>query len=439
MGATWESYVETKPWTLTTYGQYVLPRFVYAAFKDADGTTHGTYFDDIIHDPNPPSGSISVGDSVPLETMLQAAMASGAGDEPNLLPTVGAVRYVRRLGDTVLERPLALLSAQADGTVDIFVNAQDDNSGLAEMQISASATFTDTTWEPYSALKPWAPEGGDGIKTVYARFRDGADNVSDAADASFALDTLPPFGGIAIDQRVVGPDTIGTTVYLGAEDNLSGVTDLRISADPTFTDIAWQPYTTTLTWPISLTVQSEGSLYVQYRDLAGNASEVYSDTYLVDTTPPVLYVEVVAGDTLTRTVTVLAYDELATVETMYLSNDPLMIEGVVMLPYTDTVEWVFDERRVVWVQVEDSVGNVTEPYPAYAAIACPGDLDSNRQVNVADIMMVASRWRTSCYNLDPDNDLDTPNYEGRYDLDHDCDIDIVDIMLVVVNWGERCE
>jgi hypothetical protein len=243
--------------------------------------------------------------------------------------------------------------------VDIFVNAQDDNSGLTEMQISASATFTDTTWEPYSALKPWAPEGGDGIKTVYARFRDGADNVSDATDANFALDTMPPFGGMAIDRRVAGPDIISTTVYLGAEDNLSGVTDMRISADPDFTDVAWQPYTTTLTWPISLTVQ--GTLYVQYRDLAGNVSEVYSDTYAVDTTPPMVYVEVAAGDTLTRTVTVLTYDELAAVETMYLSNDPLMIEGMVTLPYTDTVEWAFDERRVVWVQVKDSVGNVAEP------------------------------------------------------------------------------
>jgi hypothetical protein len=441
-GATWESYAETKPWTITTYGQYVLPRFVYAAFKDTDGTVHGTYFDDIIYDPNPPEGTIAVGDSVLASGVAEGQRSRGAeergGSEAGGWLSCGSVKCVQRLGETVLAHPVALLGANANGTVDVYINARDDNSGLAEMQISASADFSDTNWEPYSALKPWAPEGGDGIKTVYARFRDGADNVSDATDANFALDTMPPFGGMAIDRRVVGPDIISTTVYLGSEDNLSGVTDLRISADPDFTDAAWQPYTTTLTWPISLTAQSEGSLYVQYRDLAGNASEVYSDTYLVDTTPPVVYVEVAAGDTLTRTVTVLAYDELAAVETMYLSNDPLMIEGVVTLPYTDTVEWPFDERRVVWVQVADSVGNVTEPYPAYAAIACPGDLDSSRTVNIADVMLVASRWRTSCYNLDPDNNLDTPNYEGRYDLDHDCDIDIVDIMLVVVHWGETC-
>jgi hypothetical protein len=147
---------------------------------------------------------------------------------------------------------------------------------------------------------------------------------------------------------------------------------------------------------------------------------------------------VAPGETLTRTVTVLAYDELAEVATMRLSNDPLMIEGVVTLPYTPTVTWAFDERRVVWVQLEDSVGNVTEPYPAYMVVAGTGDLDGNCVVNVADIMLVASRWRTSCDNPDPDNNLDTPNYGCRYDLDYDCDIDIVDIMLVVKHWGEIC-
>ena len=59
-------------------------------------------------------------------------------------------------------------------------------------------------------------------------------------------------------------------------------------------------------------------------------------------------------------------------------------------------------------------------------------------MNVADIMMVAGRWNTSCDNPDPDNNQDTPNYETYYDIDDDCDTDIVDIMLVVAHWGETC-
>jgi len=67
------------------------------------------------------------------------------------------------------------------------------------------------------------------------------------------------------------------------------------------------------------------------------------------------------------------------------------------------------------------------------------DLDGDGDVDVDDIMQVASRWRTSCDSPDPDNNPNTPNYESRYDLDHDCDIDIVDIMLVAAHWGETCE
>jgi surface antigen len=58
-----------------------------------------------------------------------------------------------------------------------------------------------------------------------------------------------------------------------------------------------------------------------------------------------------------------------------------------------------------------------------------GDLDGSRQVNVADIMEVASRWRMT------DED---PDWDPRYDLDGDGIINIVDIMLVAAHWGETC-
>ena len=50
-----------------------------------------------------------------------------------------------------------------------------------------------------------------------------------------------------------------------------------------------------------------------------------------------------------------------------MSNAPLFVEGMVTRPFTDTVQWAFNDRRVVWVQVKDGVGNWSKPYPAYAA------------------------------------------------------------------------
>ena len=62
---------------------------------------------------------------------------------------------------------------------------------------------------------------------------------------------------------------------------------------------------------------------------------------------------------------------------------------------------------------------------------CPlfGDLDCDCDVDVADIMMVASRW--SCQ-------LGDECYDAHCDLDGDGDIDIVDCMQVAVHWGEVC-
>jgi hypothetical protein len=54
------------------------------------------------------------------------------------------------------------------------------------------------------------------------------------------------------------------------------------------------------------------------------------------------------------------------------------------------------------------------------------DFNGNGEVDVVDIMMIASHWNTS------EGDS---NYDATYDLDADGDIDTTDVMMVVVQWG----
>jgi hypothetical protein len=73
-----------------------------------------------------------------------------------------------------------------------------------------------------------------------------------------------------------------------------------------------------------------------------------------------------------------------------------------------------------------------DPYIIDLSASCdlPGDLDGDCDVDVTDIMLVASRWH---------NSVGDDNYDPAYDLDGNAEIDIMDIMLVAVYWGESCD
>lgn len=84
-------------------------------------------------------------------------------------------------------------------------------------------------------------------------------------------------------------------------------------------------------------------------------------------------------------------------------------------------------------QLSDPVGNAIPVSVQEGSIvvlpALTGDFDCDCDVDVLDVMQVASRWKA--VQGDPDYDL-------RYDLDSDGDIDVLDIMAVAGHWGEQC-
>lgn len=288
--------------------------------------------------------------------------------------------------------PVKIIIESREGEPPVFQNASRGPNvylefevppGQQEMIISENSNFSGAFWESYSALKPWTFSGEDGEKTIYAKFKDSRGQIIEGS-ASFLLDRIPPFGGIYINNWVVGRDITILNVSLGAGDNLSGVIEMRVGKKPDFSDTIWEPYSTTKILPWGETYQDMdskphgfvGIIYVQYRDLAGNISEGYSGAYQVDRLPPVIYVEVEAAPktVFRRKVYLYGYDELVDLKTVKITNDPRFNDDVQTLPYEINdpergamqIDWIFDERKVVWVKVQDSVGNWTEPYPADA-------------------------------------------------------------------------
>ncbi len=91
-------------------------------------------------------------------------------------------------------------------SVSLAVTATDIN-GVAEMQFSNDGT----TWsapEPYTATKTWTLSSGDGLKTVYGKFKDNAENWSVAYSGSILLDSTAPV--VSITSPVAGITNVNT-------------------------------------------------------------------------------------------------------------------------------------------------------------------------------------------------------------------------------------
>jgi hypothetical protein len=102
--------------------------------------------------------------------------------------------------------------------------------------------------------------------------------------------------------------------------------------------------------------------------------------------------------------------------------------------------WTAPYTGTFFVEVVSAPSGITGCSATYelTIATTPGDVIADCRVDVADLQAVASRWRLSAANPDPDGNVTTPNSETRFDLDRDGDGDIVDVLRVAARWGERC-
>ncbi len=150
-------------------------------------------------------------------------------------------------------------------------------SGAAQMRFSNDNTVW-SDWEPVAEVKTWLLTPGDGPKTVHARFRDAAGNVS-MADISggIILDTQPPAAVITL----AGPAATAADVVvfnLAVSEDLSPAVDgaglTRLGTLPGVVSVAGAPPNLTVTVALS-NPDDDGTVGIEipagvFADLAGN-------------------------------------------------------------------------------------------------------------------------------------------------------------------------
>jgi hypothetical protein len=312
----------------------------------------------------------------------------------------------------------------------------------------------------------------DGDYTFKVKARDGVGHEDPSPAArSFRVDTTPPTGSILINGGDSTTNKIAAHLDISGNDGPvgCGITEMRLSNDG-FNWEAWEPFATEGEWLLPTLNRTTWTVHLQLKDLVGNVSQAFTDDIFLDLYPPRPASEnyqlgarvVAAGDSPSdsgnyRLLSATMGQPIADgrlrgvayrLESGYQGAWPSVPRGRPTPESYDINPSVMasadgyqtSENYQLWGTAGQPVDHdqpssenyqTSSGYWGMQSMPCrlTYDLNCDGRVDVADIMLVASKWR--CQSGDD-------CYIIIYDLDKDGDIDIVDIMLVVVHWGETC-
>jgi hypothetical protein len=165
--------------------------------------------------------------------------------------------------------------------VTVRLNATDNQGGSGVQKITYSASGAQTiaqTDATGDSVELALDQEGTTTLTYYAT--DKAGNVEDKKTLTLKIDRSAPSGSVTINDGASRTRSRSVTLTLSATDLSpgSGVSQMRISNTQSgLSSATWEAYSTTKAWSLS-SGQGTKTVYVQYRDGAGNRSAVVTDT-----------------------------------------------------------------------------------------------------------------------------------------------------------------
>lgn len=155
----------------------------------------------------------------------------------------------------------------------IYFNAQ-DTYGIKyyEVKVESEAGEFSIQNSPYQV--PEALEDGEHKVTVIA-YDNAGNSIEDYEE--FMVDTVPPSGSISIngDQNITLDKKV--SLNISAADDRSGIYQMIISENADFNGTQYEPYAINKEWILSNEVGNK-TIYIKFKDEAGNESQVYFDT-----------------------------------------------------------------------------------------------------------------------------------------------------------------
>jgi hypothetical protein len=126
-------------------------------------------------------------------------------------------------------------SYTTSAAVTISMAFGDEGAGVGGLRISQRPDLSLAEWTGPTGSLTLTLEPGDGLKSVYLQVRDLVGWVSGTASDTIVLDTVPPSASIEINGGDELTNSTTVRLDLSFEDETSGPTRMRLSADANFT------------------------------------------------------------------------------------------------------------------------------------------------------------------------------------------------------------
>jgi predicted GH43/DUF377 family glycosyl hydrolase len=268
--------------------------------------------------------------------------------------------------DTI--KPTAILQVNNNAmyttntSVHLSISAADAR-GVVKMRLATSlADLQNQSWQDYLPALDYKLPAIDGLVTLYGQVKDTTGWTSNVFSSSIILDATPPEATVVINGNA--PITTQLKVSLGlTATDVNRVTDMRVSNDPDLTGIDWKPYAQVMDWQLT---EGDGlkTIYVEFRDSAGNA-KVFSGSIQLVTKVPTGSIVINNGDAITTdrvvTLTLNATDKNG-ISYVMLSNEPDFLVSL-WVRYNKTMTWTLPETmgpQTVYAKLKNIAGLVSQ-------------------------------------------------------------------------------
>ncbi len=395
----WETYGTKKTWTLAQKNAVAT---VFVKFRNRYGNESSCISDSIIHDNIAPSNvSIIINNNALYTNLTKISLSLGASGAHEM--------YITSMGGCSVEGSWEPYNTSKSWTItnlnsttyiyakfrdvagnesvcisksithddqpplknEIYLNGNNTYTNSSYVQValkSSESTFvyitntpgcvSDGAWEKISQAKEnWKLSQINSSANVYAKFRDAAGNESTCITDSIIHDNIPPiFPSISINNG----DSFTNLRQVNLSLSVQNGSEMFISNSP-FCSIngIWEKYEPTKIWTLEQTNMTV-SVYVRFKDEAGNITSCINDNIIHDDIPPLAISISINNDTPGGTSDSLLNISGSNASEMYITNNATCTDGGIWETFSTKKEWDItdsDTTSFISFKLRDESGN----------------------------------------------------------------------------------